>query len=243
MFQTLERGIIAGAVAGAVYGLFVWLVVNPLTAAVEHASRAHEHSEAGPVVEAEPVVSELATAVASAGGGVLWGILLGAGFGVAYFLFEPTLPGKGLRAYVLAGAGFLTVSVGPWAVLPPATPSAEALLPIKTRIAIYGAMMIAGAVVAATSIFAYNRVAPRRGRVVAIVTATVPLAALAVVSVFSPAFFGESGVTVELATAYQWTVVFGQAGLWALIATAFARLDAGDTRETTTTATTEYPAD
>ncbi|MFB6234332.1 MAG: CbtA family protein [Halopenitus sp.] len=237
MFQTLKRGMVAGAVAGAVYGLFVWLVVNPLTAAVEHAGHAHEHSGA------EPAVSELTTAVASAGGGMLWGILLGAGFGVAYFLFEPALPGEDLRAYVLAGAGFLTVSVGPWAVLPPATPGAEALLPTKTRIAIYGAMMIAGAVVAATSILAYNRVAPRRGRVAALVAASVPLAVLAAISVVSPAFFGESGVAADLATAYQWTVVFGQAGLWGLIATTFARFDAGDVHETTTSATTGYPAD
>ncbi|MGZ0747589.1 CbtA family protein [Haloparvum sp. AD34] len=239
MLQTLKRGTVAGAVAGGVYGLFVWLVLNPFTAALEHAGHGHAHDHGG----AEPVVSELTTAVVSAGGGVLWGILLGAGFGVAYFLFEPALPGEDLKGYVLAGAGFLTVSVGPWTVLPPAVPGAEALLATELRIAIYGAMMAVGAVVAVASVLAYGRVSSRRGRAAGLVAAAVPLAALAAVGVLSPSFVGGSEVGAELAVAYRWTVVFGQAGLWALIATTFARLEGGPDATITTSSTTAYPAD
>lgn len=239
MFQPLKRGTVAGTVAGGVYGLFVWLVLDPLTVALEHAGGAHAHDHGG----ADPAVSELTTAVVSAGGGVLWGILLGAGFGVAYFLFEPALPGKEHTAYVLAGAGFLTVSVGPWAVLPPVTPGAEALLGTRTRIAIYGAMMAVSALVAVASVLGYRRVSASSGRPAGIVAAAVPLAALVAVAVLSPSVTGGGEVAAELATAYRWTVVFGQAGLWALIATAFARLDAVEGRETTTTASTKYPAD
>lgn len=239
MFQPLKRGIVAGAVAGGVYGLFVWLVVNPFTVALEHAGEAHAHDHGG----AEPVVSELTTAVVSAGSGVLWGILLGAGFGVAYFLFEPGLTGEDLKTYVLACAGFLTVSVGPWAVLPPVTPTAEALLGTQTRIAIYGAMMAVGALVAVASMLAYGRVSSSKGRTAGIVAAAVPLVGLATVAVLTPSFMAGGEVAAELATAYRWTVVFGQAGLWALIATAYGRLDAGDDSGTTTTATTGNPAD
>jgi len=212
-------------------------VLNPFIAALEHASHAHDHGGA------EPIVSELTTAVVSAGGGVLWGVLLGAGFGVAYFLVEPALPGGDRRAYVLAGAGFLTVSVGPWAVLPPVTPGAEALLGTRTRIAVYGAMMLVGALVAVASVLGYGRVSSNSGRPAGIVAAAAPLAVLAAVAVLSPSFVAGGEVAPELATAYRWTVVFGQAGLWALIATVFTRLDGVGGRGNTTDATAGYPAD
>ncbi len=87
----LERGVLAGVIAGLAYGLYMALVANPLlgymetvaegsehgdhASAGEHAHAAGEHAhEAG---EHAHAVSEATTAAVSIGSGVLWGILLG----------------------------------------------------------------------------------------------------------------------------------------------------------------------
>ncbi|MUV51689.1 CbtA family protein, partial [Haloarcula sp. CBA1122] len=113
----LERGAVAGVAGGLVYGLFVATVGNSFTAGLETFEHGHGHGGG-------PVVSGLTTAVASIGGGVLWGLLFGvAVFGMAYFFLEPAIPGSGAtKRLALAGAGFLTVSGAPWLVLPPQPP-------------------------------------------------------------------------------------------------------------------------
>lgn len=216
MIGMVKRGVAAGGLAGAIYGLFVWLVANPLIASIEELAHDHagEHAHA---------VSEATTAVVSAGGGVLWGVLLGAVFGVAFFLVEPALPGGRGKAYVLAGAGFLSVSGAPWLALPPAAPGTEHALGVDARLAVYGGMMLLGALAAAGAVAAYGRTAAARGRGIGLLAAVVPLAVLVAVGTFVPASTG--GAPADLAAAFQWLVVFGQAGLWALIAAAFVRLE------------------
>lgn len=226
MYGTLKRGVAAGALAGLAYGLFTWLVVNPLIAVMEglaHEGHGHGHEHGHHAGEHAHAVSEATTAVVSAGGGVLWGILLGAAFGVAYFLLEPALPGGRAKPYALAGAGFLAVSGAPWLALPPTPPGADQLLSPGLRLAIYGGMMLLGALAAATALLAYDRLAPRR-RSEALVAAAVPLAALVAVAAVVPANLG-GGVPADLAAAFRWLVAFGQAGLWTLIAAAFVRLE------------------
>lgn len=231
MLDHLKRGVAAGGLAGAAYGLLVWLALNPLIAAIE--GLAHDHGSHA------HAVSEATTAVVSAGGGVLWGVLLGAVFGVAYFLFEPAVPGGRARAYVLAGAGFFVVSGAPWLALPPVAPGAEHALGPEVRLVIYAGMMVLGALAAAGAVAAYNRTAPVWDRGVRLAVAAIPLVALVGVAGLVPASGG--GAPAHLVAAFRWLVVFGQIGLWGLIAVAFVCLD-GVFGETEPTATVS-PAD
>lgn len=237
MIDSLERGVAAGTVAGGVYGLFTWLVVSPFVGYLERVADGeggavgevgHGHEHAGDVAgeaAASVVVDGAATAAVSAGGGVLWGVLLGAAFGAAYYLFEPAVPGRGSRAYVLAGAGFLVVSVAPWTVLPPVAPGAERTLDPAVGTAVYVGLMLLGAVVATASVVAYDRVSATRGRHVGTAAAGVPVAGLALLAVAAPATTTGGGTPAGLAAAFRWLVVFGQAGLWALIAASYRRLE------------------
>ncbi|UHQ95396.1 CbtA family protein [Haloterrigena alkaliphila] len=230
----LERGILAGAIAGIAYGLYVALVANPLVAYVEgvghdggghghEAGHAHEHAhEAG---EHAHAVTETTTALVSVGSGVLWGILLGGLFAVAFYLLEPALPGpRAIQAAVLAGAGYLTVSVAPWLVLPPAAPGAEQSLDPEPRLAIYAGMMVVGALVAAASVFGYDRTATRN-RLVAVAVGAAPIVALViVVPAAAPTITSHAGLPADLVLAYQGLAVLSQAALWLLVAGSFSWL-------------------
>ncbi|ELZ43434.1 hypothetical protein C464_16947 [Halorubrum coriense DSM 10284] len=220
MIDRLRSGVAAGAIAGLAYGLFTWLVVSPVVRHLEHlASHGGDHGH-----DAAHTVGETTTAVVSAGGGVLWGILLGAAFGVAYHLFEPGLPSGTLRPYVLAGAGFLAVSVSPWTVLPPATPGMEPLYGSTLRVPLYLGLVVVGGIVAATSIFGYTRMSRTRGRGVGVFVALLPLVALGLLSIIAPPTL-TGGASAGLSAAFRWLVGFSQAGLWGLIAVVFRRFD------------------
>ncbi|PAU84684.1 cobalamin cluster protein [Halorubrum salipaludis] len=221
MIDRLRSGVAAGALAGLAYGLFTWVVVSPLIHHLEHlASHGGDHAH-----DAAPAVSETATAVVSAGGGVLWGVLLGAAFGVAYHLFEPALPGGTLKPYVLAGAGFLTVSVAPWTVLPPATPGMEPLYGSSLRVPLYLGLVGIGGLVAATSVLGYARASRTRGRGTGAFVALLPLVALGILSIAAPPTLTGGAAPAGVSAAFRWLVGFSQAGLWALIAVAFSRFD------------------
>jgi len=223
MLAYLQRGIAAGAAGGTAYGLYVAAVANPLVRYLEGVAgggSAHGHGGGH-------VVSETTTAAISVGSGVLWGVFLGAAFGLAYYLLEPALPGaERVRPYVLAGAGFLTVSAVPWLALPPAVPGVEHALGADVRIAVYGAAMGLGALVAAASVFGYRR-SRDRGRWLALAVAAAPLAAVAVsLPAATPAAAGGGEVPPALVAAFRSTVVLSAAALWTIIAGSFARLQA-----------------
>ena len=221
MIDRLRSGVAAGALAGVAYGLFTWLVVSPVVRRLEHlASHGGDHGH-----DVAHTVGETATAVVSAGGGVLWGILLGAAFGAAYYLFEPGLPGGELRPYVLAGAGFVTVSVAPWTVLPPATPGMEPLYGSALRVPLYLGLVGVGGLVAATSVLGYTRASRAHGRGVGALVAVLPLATLGLFSIAAPPTLVGGDAPAGLSAAFRWLVGFSQAGLWALIAAAFRRVD------------------
>ena len=211
--EYLERGALAGVAGGLVYGLFVATVGNSFTAGLE----TFEHSHGG----GGPVVSELTTAAASVGGGVLWGLLFGiAVFGVAYYLFEPALPGDGPgKRLALAAGGFLVVSGAPWLVLPPQPPGVEQALPTATRLRWYAGMIVAGTLVVGLCGLAYRRTAGRQTAVRA-GAPLLPLALLVIPVFLAPANPVHGEVPAALAAAYRWTVVFGQLLLWATIAVA-----------------------
>jgi hypothetical protein len=221
MIDRLRSGVAAGALAGVAYGLFTWLVVSPVVRRLEHLA-SHGGGHGHGVVH---TVGEPTTAVVSAGSGVLWGILLGAAFGVAYHLFEPGLPGRELKPYILAGAGFLIISVAPWTVLPPATPGMEPLYGPSLRVPLYLGLVAVGGLVAATSILGYARTRRARGRGTGAFVALLPLAALGLLSVVAPPTLTGGGALTGLSVAFRWLVGISQATLWALIAVAFRRFD------------------
>ena len=215
----LRRGVAAGGVAGIGYGLYMALVGNPLSAYVEHAAHDHTHGGGG------GLVSETTTALVSAGSGLLWAILLGGVFAVALYLLEPALPGSaGVRSYVLAGAGFLTVSGVPWLALPPAAPGAVHQYPIGVRMQAYVGLMLLGAITAAAAVLAYQRGA-RRHVGLGVVAGAVPIVVVAAaLTVAAPTVTTYPDHPADLVAAYQGLAVLTQAGIWSLVAGAFNAL-------------------
>ena len=208
----LERGALAGVAGGLVYGLFLATVGQNFTVGLETFEAGHHHGGG-------PVVSALTTAAVSVGGGVLWGLLFGiAGFGMAYYFFEPALPGTGAtKRLSLAAAGFLVVSGAPWLVLPPQPPGVEQGLPTETRLLWYGVMMLVGAVVVGCAGVAFRH-SEGRATATRVAVTLLPLALLAVPVALAPANPVTGGVPAPLAAAYRWTVVFGQVTLWGTVA-------------------------
>ncbi|MFC6837517.1 CbtA family protein [Halomarina ordinaria] len=236
-FAYLRRGVTAGVVAGLAFGLLLALVANPFVAfadelghgeghAVDHghghddAAADHGHDHHG------SAVSSAVTNGVSVVSGVLWGVLLGGVvFGIAFSLLEPAIPGVGAtKSYVLAAAGFVTVSGAPWLVLPPVPPGAEQALPPDTRLVVYGGMMVAGGLVCLLAGVAYERLRAARGRGAGAVAALLSLSVLAVPVLLSPVPSGGSSLPSDLATGLTGMVVFGQALLWVLLAGTHARL-------------------
>lgn len=206
----LERGALAGVTGGVAYGLFTALVSNPFVAGLE----TFEGGHAG-----EPAVSSLTTSLVSVGGGVLWGFLFGvAVFGIAYYFLEPVLPGGPVtKRLALAAAGFLTISGAPWLVLPPQPPGVEQSLATGTRTAWYAGMMVAGAGVSVLGGFAHRKLADRSG-LIRLAGTVAPALLLAVPVLLAPANHVHGDVPAGLVAAFRWTVVFGQVGLWAMLA-------------------------
>ena len=226
LYDYLKRGVAAGLVAGLAYGLFVAFVANPLSEYVQTVghNHAHEHGH-GHANDHAHVVSEATTAAVSVGSGVLWAILLGGLFALALYFLEPALPGRGaVKAYVLAGAGFLTVSATPWLVLPPAAPGAEHLYGVDARLAIYVGLVGLGAIVSAAAVAGYRRAAPRHP-LAGIAAGAVPVLAVGIaVPLVTPTVVSHPELPADLVSAYRSLVVLSQAGLWALLGGTFGWL-------------------
>lgn len=222
------RGMKAGAVAGIAFGLFVAFVGNPLISYVE---TFEEGGHGG-----APVISSAVTALVSVVGGVLLGILLGAVFlGAVFYFLEPAIPGEGgTKSYLLAAAGFVTVSGSPWLVLPPQPPGVEQSLPVETRIPLYLAMMIAGAMACGVSGYVFNRLRSRSGRLLAAVGAIVPIGILLIVATVAPTNSVSGPIPGELAAVFRTIMAAGQVGLWIVLASVHTWL-LGRERETTAT--------
>lgn len=225
----VRRGVTAGLIAGLVFGLLIALVANPLVGFADelghsqhgadghHAAGGQQGGHSGD--HHDRAVSMAVTNVVSVVSGVLWGLLLGAVvFGVVYYFLEPAIPGTdGTKSYLLAGAGFVTVSGAPWLVLPPQPPGVEQALSPTTRLFLYGGMMVSGALVCLLAGFVYARIRTR-GRVIATVAALLPFGLLVLPVVLSPANPVERSLPPELASGLTGMIVFGQAMLWVLLA-------------------------
>lgn len=216
--DSLKRGIIAGGVGGLVYGIALALIGSPLIDQLDHGSHAHANHN-------HTVVSEITSIVINISSSVLWGVLLGAVFGVVYYLFEPSLPGtENVKVYVLAAAGFLTISGIPWLALPPVAPGVEQTLTADIRLIIYSSMMVLSIIICATSIvlFQYQYTQNNRSPITSTATAMAPfLLCLIPIFLISPNTATHSD---QLTTVFQLFVVLGQCLLWILIATIYTKL-------------------
>ncbi|MFO7926166.1 CbtA family protein [Natronomonas sp.] len=211
-----QRGVAAGFVAGLAYATYMLLVGNPLSEYVDGAGHAHEHAGA---------VSELTTAAVSVGSGLLWTILLGGVLALALYALEPALPGpEAAKPYILAGAGFLTVSGFPWLVLPPAAPGAVHAYPVDVRIRLYVGLVVLGALTVAASVAAYDRGVRRHVGIGLVAGATPLLAVAAALSLVAPTVTTHPDLPAELVATYQGLAVLSQAALWLLIAATFDAL-------------------
>jgi len=233
----VERGVKAGLVAGFAFGLLMALVANPLVGFADELGHDHGHNGGGDHHGAavdghhdgvtganDGHVATPVTRAVSVVSGVLWGVLLGVVFSVAYYLLEPAIPGsEATKAYLLAGAGFVTTSGAPWLVLPPQPPGVEQALPTDTRLFLYVGMMVAGAVVCLLAGFAYRRTRRRRSRSTAAAVGLSPFCLLAVPVVLAPANPVTSSLSSGLEAGLTGVIVFGQVLLWAVLARAYAR--------------------
>lgn len=229
----LVRGLKAGLVAGLALGLFVAFLANPMIGAAEELADEHDHGEVsehgghgehGHGDEAG-LVSTATTNAVGVLSGVFWGLLLGVlAFGLAFYVLEPAIPGSGaVKSAVVAAGGFVTVSAGPWLVLPPQPPGVEQALGTDVRLAIYVGTVVVSLATCLASGYAYTRLRSGcRGR--AVVGAAVPLCLLVAVAVLLPVPGAEQTVPASLVAAFQAQVVFGQVVVWSLLATAHAWL-------------------
>jgi hypothetical protein len=188
MWPTVRRGVTAGLLAGAAFGT---------TAALGSGGHAHGHAVLPPAV---------ATLLAAGA----WGAVLGAAFGVAWFVLEPALP----HPTTLAGAGFLVVSLAPWLALPPGV---ESTLPAATRLAWYAGMMAAGAGACALAVAVHAR----RSRRAAV--AALPLLGVALLA-FASLAPAPAGPGALAAWADAPGVVVGQLGLWTVLGVTYSAL-------------------
>jgi len=233
--EAVTRGVKAGIIAGLVFAVFVALVANPLVVYADGLHHGgHDHAREGTEGVAGLSVGD-AVSVLSAG---LWAVLLGGVvFGVAFYLLEPLLPGTGTtRSYLLGAAGFITVSGAPWLALPPVAPGLEQTLGTTARLGWYGGMMVAGALACLLAGYAYDRLARRHGRAVAVAGALGALATLAIPAAVAPSGATTGTLPAALQAALVGLVVFGQVLLWATLATAHAALGGAPEQNATPTA-------
>lgn len=214
--QYVVRGMKAGIIAGVLFGVFVAFVTNPLIGYAE----TFESSD----TETNSVVDSTLGKLTSIVGGVFFGVLLGGiVFGAAFYFLEPVIPGTGwLQSYVLAAAGFITVSGAPWLGFPPQPPGMTQPLPTGVRMTWYLLIMVAGAMACGLSGAIYNRFHVQYSRIAAGLGALVPSSLVVVVAALSPANPTAGPLPDSLATMFLVTTIGGQIGLWFVLASVHA---------------------
>lgn len=227
---TLTRGVKAGLVAGVVFALFVVLVANPLVVyadGLHHGDGETAHHD-GHHADGhhDSLVSMTLSSGMSVVSAALWAVLLGGVvFGVGFYFLEPAIPGSGpTKSYILAAAGFVTVSGAPWLVLPPVAPGVEQSLATTPRLLWYGGMMVVGALTCLLSGYAYTRLSQSRGRLVGVAGALAAFGLLAVPTLLAPASTAQGTLPATLQSGLTGLVVFGQLLLWMVLAATHAQL-------------------
>lgn len=237
--EYLTRGVKAGLVAGVVFGLFMALVANPLVVyadEVNHDAAGAEHGHSHEEADASMAVNKTVSVISSG----LWAVLLGGVFfGIAFYFLEPAIPGTGAtKSYVMALAGFITVSGAPWLVLPPVSPGVQQSMPVETRLLLYGGMMVLGALACLLAGSVYNRVSDSVGSVPAVIVAAPTFAILAIPVVLAPTNVVEGVLSPALRTGLIGLFVFGQILLWLTLAAAHAQFRSSDGTQSETATST-----
>lgn len=206
----LRRGVATGAIAGAILAAYlsvmVWLPA-------QHSAQAGTHHQ--PADTALPMSSIL-----DVGSTMLWGALLGVAFAFVFFVFQPALPGSArTKPYALAMAGFVTMSAGPWLLIPPTPETVVQPLSSSARISLYLGGMAGGAVATGGSFSLYRRVATGRP-IHRLLMSLTPICLLVIA-----ASVLQQTVLPVIVPARTWpaiaTVAAGQLLLWLVIATGF----------------------
>lgn len=206
----LRRGVAAGTVAGTIMAgylsLMFWLPIH--------------HAETGRHHHSAETAFTLSTMI-DIGSSVLWGVLLGLIFALVYFIFEHSLPGSArVKPYTLALAGFVTVSGGPWLLLPPTPETVVQPLGATTRILLYLGGMAGGAVATSGSFYLYRRIsAGSIGR--QLLVSLTPIWLLITTSIALHLIILPVSIPAESASVIV-VVATGQLLLWLVIATAFS---------------------
>lgn len=136
-----------------------------------------------------PAVSSTVTKIVSVGGDIVFGLLLGAViFVLAYYFLEPAISGAAdTKNYIVASAGFLTVSGVPWALLPPQPLGVSQTLPAETRLLWCGIMMATGAVATGLAVYDASPYWWELPKSVAATSALATLTLIPVVALLAPA--------------------------------------------------------
>lgn len=239
----LTQGIKAGLVAGVVLALFMAIVANPLVVHADETNQAAVDGHGGEVGEHQDTAASMTinkiVSVLSSG---LWAVLLGGVvFGIAFYFLEPAIPGTGAtKSFVLAAAGFITVSGAPWLVLPPASPGAQQSLAVNTRLLWYAGMMVAGAATCLLSGYVYKRVRASSADLLAGIAALVPFGLLAIPTVLAPTNDVVGALGPDLKAGILGLIVFGQVLVWLALAASHALLrTSGESGSRPSTADTE----
>jgi predicted cobalt transporter CbtA len=182
----LRRGIAAGAAAGLAAALMLWLVVEPVLqkalkiedarAALEEAGHSHSHGEE------EPLVSRSLQVIGGMGTAIVVGCLFGVVFAVVFARTRHRLPAATDhgRALVLAGLGFLVLTLAPALKIPANPPAVGDPETVNRRTLLYVlAILVALAIVLGT--FALDRYLANAG-LSAPVRTTLDVAAFAIVA-------------------------------------------------------------
>jgi len=163
----LRRGLAAGAAGGLAAAIMLWLVVEPVlekALKVEDARAALEAGHSHSHGEEEPLVSRALQVIGGMGTALVVGCLLGIVFAVVFARSRHRLPAATDygRAMVLAGLGFLVLTLAPALKIPANPPAVGDPESVNRRTLLYVlAILVALALVLA--VFALDQALAARG--------------------------------------------------------------------------------
>ena len=220
----LVRGLLAGLLAGLVGLVVATLLGEPQIAQAIAFEQSHAAGEAEPETFSRTVQATAGLAT----GLLLFGLALGALFGLTYAYAQGRLGGLGVRATaaLVALAGFVTVVLVPFAKYPANPPSVGDPATIGRRTGLYFALLALSVALAVLAAQLGRFLAPRLGAWDASIAAGVAfIAAIAVVLVFLPAV---EEVPADFPASVLWRFRLAslavQAAMWATLGLTFGAL-------------------
>lgn len=222
MTATLRRGVLAGLVAGAALAAFLLAVgERSIRAAI-----ALEEAQGGPATDAPFTRPE--QVAGGAAGAVVYGLLLGAVFAVAFAAVRHRLhwPTDWHRSVALAAAGFVTVALVPALKYPPNPPAVGDPATVTRRTLLWMVLLAWSALTAWAAWRTQRALADRSWPLPARATATVATyaALVAVALVVLPPSPDAVDAPATLVWDFRVAALGGQLVLWAALGLAFGWL-------------------